>query len=232
MLRKIPDSAVPFFRDGVLAARRLGLVEDAERLDDHARKRAAAMATASREDAERQFEEASRAGYRDGLERALSAWLPQFADLLADEARLKSRTRQALDRYLDRALTDAGVEAALVTRCRETAAKADDTTPEAWTLYLPDDRGALVERLSGIAPDLLQLRRGETPWLVLERGDIVIDIDPTRPAARHLAELLDADSLGHGLERRARDYAADAVRARCDGSLRDALRQHDTGDAT
>ena len=72
MLRKIPDSVVPFARDGVLSARRLGHVEAAERVQRHARKRASRMATSACEDAERQFEEASRAGYRDGLERALT----------------------------------------------------------------------------------------------------------------------------------------------------------------
>lgn len=231
MLRKIPDSAVPYCRDGVLGARRLGLVEDAERLAQHARKRAADIAAAARADAERQFEAASHDGYRHGLERALSTWVPSLVALLEDEAQLKSRTRQALDRYLERVLTDAGVEAALIARCREGATRVDDTATGPWTLYLPDGRDTLLAQLSDAAPDVLQVRRGDAPWPVLERGDVVIEIDPRRPATRHLAGLLDADALQDTLERHARAYASDALRALRDADVRNGIRHDPTGDA-
>lgn len=229
MLRKIPDSAVPFARDGVLSARRLGHVEAADRLHRHARKRATHTAASAQAEAERQFEEASRAGYRDGLERALSAWLPVLADVLEDEAQMKSRTRQALEDYLHQALGDAGIEAALIARCCETAAAADDAVAGAWTLYVPEDRGELVERLAETSSAMLQVRRGEAPWAVLERDDRVVEIDPRRPAARRLTELLDGEALRECLEQRAIGYAADTLHALRQDTVRKQFRRDHTG---
>lgn len=231
MLRKIPDSAVPFVRDGVLPAQRLALAEHADRLVDHARRRAVDIGAAARDDAERQCDEARRVGYREGFEHALSNWLPRLGELLEDEAQLKSRTRQAMERYLDVALADAGVEAALITRCCERASDADNA-PDTWTLYLPNDRGELMERLRENDAERLDIRRGDAPWPVLERGDVVIEIDPKRPASRHLAEWLDTETLRDALEQRARAYADDASRALRHGEVRRKIRHRDTGDAT
>lgn len=232
MLRKIPDSVVPFARDGVLPARRLGHAEAAERLQRHARKRATHTAGLAQAEAERQFEEASRAGYRDGFERALSTWLPKLAEVLEDEAQMKSRTRRALDAYLHEALTDAGIEAALVARCCESAASGDDAQRAPWTLHVPDDRGDLVDRLAETSVAMLQVRRGDTPWVVLERGDLVIEIDPLRPATRHLAELVEGEALRDVLEQRAQDYAGQTLRALRQDTVRRHIRRHHTGGET
>jgi hypothetical protein len=213
MLRKIPDSAVPFARNGVIAASALGQAESAERLLRFAQSRATQLLN----DAERQAHDlrtqACQAGYREGVMQALTAAVPALAELLEDEAQLKERVRLEMEKRIRAALTDAGIEAALIAQCclGESGPGAPGQT---WTLYLPEDRTELAARLDAQLPDgALRVRPGQAPTPVLERGDRVIELNTSESALRQLPTWLDEQALADPLRQRALDFAAAVERA-------------------
>jgi hypothetical protein len=230
MLRKIPDSAVPFARDGVIAASVLGQADCAERLLHFARKRAAQILADAEQQVDALHAQAHQAGYREGMAEALTAAVPRLAELLADETRVKVLVRQEMEARIRETLTEAGIEAALVAQC--CLAEASEPGVEgAWTLYVPEDRRELLERLEAqVAQGVLRVRPGEVPNPVLERADRVIELNTTELAMRQLSSWLDEYALGEALRERACDYAADVERAIKISAVRSGLTHLNTED--
>jgi hypothetical protein len=207
MLRKIPDSVVPFARNGVIVASALGQAESAERLQRFAQ----ARATQLLDDAQRQADDlraqACQAGYREGMTQALTAAVPALAELLADEAQLKARVRLEMEKRIRAALTAAGIEAALIAQCC-LAESGPETAGQSWTLYLPEDRVELAARLDAQLTDgTLRVRAGQASIPVLERGDRVIELNTSESALRQLSVWFDEQALADTLRQRAVDFA-------------------------
>ncbi|WP_368566239.1 hypothetical protein [Pseudoxanthomonas sp. UTMC 1351] len=212
MFRKIPDSAVPFARNGVIAASTLGRAERPERLQRFAEKRAAQTLAQAQLRADELHAQACQDGYFEGLAQALTAAVPRLAELLADEVRLKAQVRAEMEGRIRVALAEARIEAALIAQaCLLGPAEATD---EAWTLYLPDDRAKLIDHLKmRIGEDTLRVRPGQLPYPVLERGDHVIALDTAEPALRQLSAWLGEQALAEALQQRASQYTVAVERS-------------------
>ena len=205
MLRKIPDSAVPFARNGVIAASTLGRAELPERLQRFAQKRAAQTLAQAQLRAEDLHAQACQDGYLEGLAQALTAVVPGLTEMLADEARFKEKVRAEMEGRIRVALTEAGIEAALIERA--CLLGPPGVVDEVWTLYLPNDRAKLVDRLkTRIGEGTLRVLPGELSYPVLERGDHVIAFDTTEPALRQLSAWLGEQTLSESLRQRASQY--------------------------